>query len=592
MRIRGCSGLSSLVPALLPALVLACAAGEPGATGQPDLGSGDVLTSRDPLPTPGEPEPVSELQPEPVPEVSPGARACADVHSFAASLAVAVANELHRWDALSDFEVSAGKLALSETGELHCQEGCNNIRAILSLQDAASAAVPEHDPVAFRDQLVSWYTQQERALTQLVEHRLVVDKGVYRLRNRLSGKYMQVDAGSLAENAPVEQRSTASQPGSNEWRLVLDHTTHQLINVRSGKCLALGEDSVAQNVGLVQQTCSGAALQRFGFAKNFDYYVLFSKTGRSLRSRDDSTAEDAPVVQVAPDLSQQGQQWALEPVTTDALSPDVVADGMYTVVAMQSGKSMTVDADDSDSSGVKQDTFFAGDDRHQWYIARTSPNKYNFINRQTGKCLDLESTSTAGRLVQRTCSSADTQRFMLTAAGDGSHVIYSLPGNAVEIVGDTTTQAPLLLGDDSSWTKERRFLLTPVLAGEPHRSSFSHATSEGPCGEYRWYAMQQPGGQPLRAPDEAFVQLMFAGGRHAPRDSDENPYLEQQLDAGRVALAASAPLNGARPAGSCLASDLFFDPTGAAAGGCCVRRDGSDGKLEKASWSAALYLCR
>lgn len=588
MRTLGLCRRSPLLRALLPSLVLACGAGGPGATGAPDLGTGEpgVLTSGELEPAPSASEPLPSVEPE-------GGRACANVRSFAASLAVAVANELHRWDALGDFELRSGKLALSATGELHCQAGCGNIRAILSLQDAAAGVVPEHDPLAFRSQLASWYSQQESALTQLVDQKLVVDKGVYRLRNRLSGKYMQVRAGSLAENAAVEQRGSASQPGSDEWRLVLDHTTHQLVNVRSGKCLTLGQDSAAQNVGLVQQTCSGTALQRFGFAKNFDYYALFSKTGRSLRSRDDSTADDAPVVQAAADISQAGQQWALEAVGQGGVSPDVVADGMYTVVAMSSGKSMTVDSDQPGEDGaVQQDTFSASDDRHHWFIARVGGDKYNFINRQTGKCLDLESTSTAGRLLQRSCSGADTQRFMLTAAGDGTHVIYSLPGNAVEIVGDTTTEAPLALGDDTSWSKARRFLLTPVLAGEPHRLSFSHSTSEGPCGDYRWYGIQQPSGQSLRAPDDAFVQLMFAGGRPTPGDDDENPYLELQPGSGLVALAASAPLNGARPAGSCLASDLLYDASGAAAGSCCTRRNGSSGNLERAGWSASLYLCR
>lgn len=588
MRTLGSSGLWVLVPPLLPALLVACSAGGPGPSGEPALGAGNgVLTSGD------EPAPADDHEREPSSPEPTAGRACSDVNSFAASLAVAVANELHRWDALSDFELRSGKLALSATGELHCQAGCGNIRAILSLQDAAAAVVPEHDPAAFRDKLASWYTQQHTALTQLMDQKLVVDKGVYRLRNRLSGKYLQVDSGSLAENAPVEQRSTASQPGSNEWRVVLDHATHQLINVRSGRCLTLSQDSAAQDVGLVQQTCSGAALQRFGFAKNYDYYALFSKTGQSLRARDGNVNEDVAIVQGLADISQDGQQWALEPVGSGTLSPDVVADGMYAVVAMMSGKSMRVDsADAGEDGGVLQDTFSASDDRHQWYIARVQSNKYTFVNRQTGKCLDLESTSTAGRLLQRSCSGADTQRFTLTAAGDGTHVIYSLPGNAVEIVGDTTTQAPLALGGDTSWSKERRFLLTPVLAGEPHRLSFSHATNDGPCAGYQWYDIQQPSGQPLLAPNDAFVQLMFAGGRQTPGGSDENPYLDQQPSVGLMALAASAPLNGARTAGGCVASDVLYDATGAAAGTCCERRDGSDGKLEKAGWNAWLYLCR
>jgi hypothetical protein len=587
MRSLGSTRLSVLLPALLPSLVVACAAGAPGASGEPHLSSSDpVLTSS----TSTASTSTSSTH-EPVANVGcSGDELQYDPHAFAASLAVAMANELHRWDAVSDLELRSGKLALSATGEGHCQAGCSNIRAILSLQEDASSVVPGHDPAAFRGKLASWYLEQQSALRALLDRQLVLEKGVFRLKNRQSGKYMQVDTGSLADNAPVNQRTTASQPGSNEWRVVLDHTAHRLVNVRSDKCLALSEDSVAQNVTLVQQTCSGSALQRFGFAKSFEHYALLSKTGQALHLRDSSTAEDAPLVQALADISQTGQHWALEPVSDSALSPNTVADGVYTIVAKQSGKSITVDAYAGEDAAVEQDTFRTGDDRFLWYVARVEGDKFSFTNRRTGKCVDLESTSTAGRLVQRSCSDATTQLFTLNIAGDGTHVLYSLPGNAVEVAGTSTTDEARL-GADTSWTDQRRFVLTPVLGGEPHQLSFSHATADGPCGDYYWYDMQQPSGQPLRAPEHAFVQLMFAGGRHTAGGSDENPFLEQQP--GQVALDPSGYLNGAREtAGSCVQSDILYDPTGAAAGACCSKQDGSAGTLEKASFSATLYLCR
>ncbi len=597
----GFSRLSVLLSAFLPPLALACSAGEPGATGAPELGDGQpkVLTSS------STPEgPTGEVEAPATGEQDDGDGShdlgeegsdvpaeCSSVGSLAATLALAVANELQRWDALHDFELRSGKLALSATGELRCQASCSNVRALLSLQESAASELPGHDPLALRSQLASWYAQQESALSQLVEQRLVLDKGVYRLRNRLSGKLMQVDLGSLADNATVEQRGSASHPGSDEWRLVLDHMTHRLVNVRSGKCLSLSQDSAAQNVGLVQVTCSGSALQRFGFAKYFDHYALFSKTGQTLRARDDSTADDVPVVHASADISRHAQQWALEAVSPGALSPDVVADGMYAIVAAQSGKALAVD-DAGENGGVAQDTYSASDDRYQWYVARVESNKYNFINRQTGKCLDLESTSASGRLLQRTCSDESTQRFMLTAAGDGGHVIYSLPGNAVEIVGESA-QAPAVLGNDTSWTKQRRFLFTPLPAGEPHRLSPAPSLERGPCGEYQSYTLQQPSGAALRAPDEAFVQLMFAGGRRTPDGSEENPYLEQQPGNALVALAAVSYLTGApRPAGSCAASAVLYDASGSAASACCKKPDGSSGKLTRAAWNESLYLCR
>src|SRR5688572_9476650 len=118
MRTLGSSRRSVLLPALIPSLVLGCGAGEPGATGAPNLGTGEpgVLTSSDGItPAPG------VTQPAPSVTEAAGERPCANVNSLAASLAVAMAQELHRWDALADFELRSGKLALSATGELHCQ---------------------------------------------------------------------------------------------------------------------------------------------------------------------------------------------------------------------------------------------------------------------------------------------------------------------------------------------------------------------------------------------------------------------------------------------------------------------------------------
>src|SRR5688572_11257574 len=131
--------------------------------------------------------------------VQQAAAACAgddvnyDYNAFAASLAVAVANELGRWDANADFEVRNGKLELSSTGTTRCNsspQGCSNVTAMLRLQDDASSVVPNHSPSIYRNKLVTWYQNQKSKLTALVSQRLIVDKGVYKLRVKHSGKYM------------------------------------------------------------------------------------------------------------------------------------------------------------------------------------------------------------------------------------------------------------------------------------------------------------------------------------------------------------------------------------------------------------------
>jgi hypothetical protein len=527
-----------------------------------------------------------------------------DSNAFAASLAVATANELGRWDAALDFELKDGKLELSATGELHCGAGCANIRALLRLQDDAASAVPNHEPAQYRSQLSSWYQAQKAALTQLVDSQLSVDKGIYRLRNRQSAKYLQIDLGSMDNGAVAEQHALPSQPGSDQWRVLLDHGTHQLVNVRSGKCLSLNNDSATDDVGIVQQTCSlSNPLQRFAFATVDQYYSVRAKTGLSLRVKDAAITEDAPIVQFTWNPTNTSELWSLEPVGTDAVPPDAIADAMYTLVAQNSDKAVTFDsAGPADEALIEQKDYVTGDDRFHWYAQRvpsesstgiSADKKYRFINRQSGKCLDLQSASNTGRLVQRTCSDASTQLFMTITAGDGSNVLYSLYGRSIEIEGASTEQGAVLAqASDATWASHRQFLLTPVLASAPARVTFSRASSDGPCGDKFWYDIAQPNGQPLTDPGDSFVQLIFAGGRTSAAESDPNPFITQ-LSNGQIALDPSAHLlPGASLMSSCIDSAVLFDPTGAAEGHCCHDADGSAGTLRKSSWSPTTYLCQ
>jgi hypothetical protein len=526
-----------------------------------------------------------------------------DSNAFAASLAAATANELGRWDVVGDFELRDGKLELSPTGELHCSAGCANIRALLRLQDDAASAVPNHQPLHYRSLLSSWYQEQQAALARLVDSQLSVDKGIYRLRNRQSAKYLQIDLGSMDNGAVAEQHALPSQPGSDQWRLLLDHGTHQLINARSGKCLSLNTDSASDNVAIRQKTCSPQSqIQRIAYATVDQYYSVRTKTGMSLRVKDADLAEDAPIVQFTWTSGNLSEQWSLEPVGTNALPPDLIADAMYALVAQNSNKAVTFDhAGAAEEALVQQSEYISSDDSFHWYAQRvpdtgnalSAGKKYRFINRQSGKCLDLEAASAAGRLVQRTCSDAATQLFMTITTGDGSNVLYSLYGRSIEIEGAAGDDgAALAQGNDGTWASHRQFLLTPVLAAAPARASFSHASSDGPCGDKFWYDIAQPNGQPLSDPGNSFVQLIFAGGRTSAGGADENPFLSQSAS-GQVAIDPSAHLlPGAALMNSCIDSAVLFDPTGAAQGRCCRDADGSPGTLIVSSWSPTTYLCQ
>ena len=124
-----------------------------------------------------------------------------DSNSVAAALAVAAANELGRWVALSDFQVVSGRLQLSPTGEIRCEGwrndspgGCENIRAVLDLQLDASAVIPGHYPANLRAKLSTWYKSQQSVLAALRMMKNRLDKGVFRIRSASSSRYLAADA--------------------------------------------------------------------------------------------------------------------------------------------------------------------------------------------------------------------------------------------------------------------------------------------------------------------------------------------------------------------------------------------------------------
>jgi hypothetical protein len=539
-------------------------------------------------------------------EVEQAAAACAgddvnyDFNAFAASLAVAVANELGRWDAYADFEVRSGKLELSATGNLHCAaspKGCANIIAMLRLQDDAASVVPNHSPSMYRNKLVNWHGRQTTKLKELVNTMLTVDKGVYKVKARHSGKYMAVDNGSYYDNAYVEQRGTVAQAGADEWRLVLENTKHKFKNVRSGKCLTLQSDSSADSVRYVQQTCSPTSTtQQFELAQTDSSYAILNKYVRALDVAGASLNDDAVLIQFTWQGAKKNQQWDLVPVgTAQHVPPTRLATAVYYMTAKHSGKVIGVDNGSvAEGAVIEQGSYVASDDRFAWYITQAGGDDYQLVNRRSGLCLALASDAATSAVVQQTCAPLPTQRFTIVPNGFGQRIIYSKHGRALEVAGASLyNDVRLVQGADGGWADHRAFKLTPVMAGEPHRLTFSHKTNDANCGEYNfWYEIAQPNGESLRAPEDSFVQLIFAGGKETLTGKDVNPFIAQQVSGDLVAIDPTYGLNedGASTSGSCSAACTRISSS-SVAGQCCSCK-GKTSTYKRSAWNASTYLCQ
>ena len=521
-----------------------------------------------------------------------------DFNAFSASLAVAIANQLGRWDVSADFEVRNGKLELSQTGLLRCNGGCDNVTALLRLQDDVTSGIPYHSPSIYRTKLTTWYETQRQTLTSLVDTMLTVDKGVFKVKWRGTGKPMAVKGGSLSDGAIIEQRGTGALTGADQWRLILDHGKHRFVNVRSSKCLAMSANSSSNDLSMVQMTCNATdPLQRFEFAGvDGGYYLIRSKDLKALRVKDTNQADGTPIVQHLFEITNSADHWSFEPVSAGALAtaPELVATAMYTLINRNSSKTLGVDAGSlADNALIKQATYSASDDRFHWYITKNG-SKYQIVNRRSGKCMDMLTDTPLSRIVQRPCSSAATQQFSFIPTGEGGQIIKTKQGKVFQIEGQSTSEGAPLAQETNERRLAEQFTITPLLAGEPHRLTFSHTSTGAPCGSYYWYDIAQPNGQALRAPADSYVQLIFAGGKPTPTGADVNPFISQQVSGNQVAIDPSGHLLGGSKAssGSCLATDLLYDATRTAGGLCCIKYNGLAGLLGTSPWSPTTFLCQ
>src|SRR5688572_5866287 len=160
-----------------------------------------------------------------------------DTNMLAAGLAVAIGQELKRWDVNTDFAVVNGKLEFSATGLLRCGSGganCPKTLALLRLQDDSYSTVPNHSPSTYRNTLVGWYNTQKTTLTNKVNELLNVDEGVFRIKSVLSGKYIVPAAGSITAGAALQQSDAYSSTTAAQWMIHLRGTQRQLKNIKSG----------------------------------------------------------------------------------------------------------------------------------------------------------------------------------------------------------------------------------------------------------------------------------------------------------------------------------------------------------------------
>lgn len=210
---------------------------------------------------------------------------------YLSALAVATANELGRWKASEDFQLTNGMVALSPKGLARCKNACDNIKAILELQNPYTSVIPRHDPQLLRQYLVAFYDRQVNYdhSNPGEEHTLALShvtsaecglryhfdarkapgsasgstlSGGSELRAVHSGKCMDIYAASTADGAILHQysctglsnqRFTLESQGGGKYRLKAEH---------SGKCLAVASVH-SEGAQFEQRSCNNSDAQLF-----------------------------------------------------------------------------------------------------------------------------------------------------------------------------------------------------------------------------------------------------------------------------------------------------------------------------------------
>lgn len=210
---------------------------------------------------------------------------------YLSALAVASANELGRWD-ISDFSKVGGKIALSSSGLARCTRGCEDIVAILQMQNDETRVVPRHDPGLLRQYMIAFYDRQVNfnKTNPLPAHLLTlagVSDDLCGLRyhfdvdtpsttttaSGLSGttefkptsqyRCMDIVGVSSSDGATVQQYScsggsnqkfTVEPQGNNNYRLKANH---------SGKCLGVANNAANDGALIEQRTCGANNSQLF-----------------------------------------------------------------------------------------------------------------------------------------------------------------------------------------------------------------------------------------------------------------------------------------------------------------------------------------
>ncbi|MBP1999975.1 hypothetical protein J2Z69_000994 [Paenibacillus shirakamiensis] len=243
-----------------------------------------------------------------------------------------------------------------------------------------------------------------------------IGNGYYKLINKKSGKAVAVDQASINNNAKIAQYTyTSNSPYNDEWQIVdVGGGYFQFINRYSSKAIDMPANSTTAGTQFAQWDAGTSNNQKFqltpvsnAIVSGATYKMTVKSNGYALDVNANSTAEGAAIIQWNYGGG-NNQQW----VITD------IGGGYYKIMNVNSGKALAVEgASTADNAKIVQVTYSsAAPSNDEWQLVDAGGGYYKLINRNSGKALDIPGSSTTlgTQFIQWTSGSADNQKVLLT----------------------------------------------------------------------------------------------------------------------------------------------------------------------------------
>jgi len=222
----------------------------------------------------------------------------------------------------------------------------------------------------------------------------------FTIRNTLTGGVLDVTGLSTSNGAAIQQwQSTGA--ANQQWQLLpVDDVHYQIVNVNSGKVIEVADGSAANGAEIRQWDYTGSPQQLWVLIPRTTFAITNVFSGNVLDISAGSLDNGAPVQQWQQDGKHQ-QEWQLMPVGA----------GYYALINRLTGKVLDDTGFSTSNGTTMQQWDYVGGTNQQWQLVLTGAPSlssysttytFKFVNRLSGKVLDDTGFSLAdGTTVQQ-----------------------------------------------------------------------------------------------------------------------------------------------------------------------------------------------